>query len=96
MHNPKETNVSVTLYTRPGCSQCVSTKRILDDLRVSYETVDISQDEDAYAYVMGLGCKSLPVVTYTDTSDVSVDDYLGPNFWSGAKSVAQIKELLGV
>jgi glutaredoxin-like protein NrdH len=42
------------------------TKKMLDKLGVEYDTVDITQDSDAFEKVLGMGSKSAPVVI-TDT-----------------------------
>ncbi len=51
-----------TVYVKPSCVQCDMTKRMLDKLEVDYDTVDITQDEDALEMVLSLGFKSAPVV----------------------------------
>lgn len=63
--------MSVTIYTQPNCTQCEQTKRFLTLKEVPFETVDITQDADAFDFVVGLGYKSVPVV-------VNGDDH-----WSG-------------
>lgn len=61
----------ITLYTKPACVQCTFTKKALDKAGLSYETVDISLDDEARDYVMALGHLQAPVV-------VAGDDH-----WSG-------------
>lgn len=56
----------VTVYSKPSCPACMMTKKTLDKHRIAYETVDISQDKDAYDYVIGLGYKEAPVVVTDD------------------------------
>ncbi|WP_336794312.1 glutaredoxin-like protein NrdH [Gordonia malaquae] len=63
--------MSVVLYTKPACVQCNATHKQLDKLGVSYEVIDISEDDTARDYVMGLGYLQAPVV-------VDGDDH-----WSG-------------
>jgi glutaredoxin-like protein NrdH len=42
------------------------TKRMLDNLKVEYDTVDITEDSSALEMILSLGFKSAPVVI-TDT-----------------------------
>lgn len=58
--------MSVVVYTQPNCTQCEQTKRYLDMKSVPYESVDITQDVDAFEFVVGLGYKSVPVVVSGD------------------------------
>jgi glutaredoxin-like protein NrdH len=54
--------MSITVYTKPSCVQCVATYRALDKTGVTFEIVDISQDAAARDYVMALGYLQAPVV----------------------------------
>lgn len=54
--------MSVTLYTKPHCQKCVSTKRALDKKNIPYDTVDIEHDADALARLKALGHLEAPVV----------------------------------
>lgn len=63
----------VTLYTLPSCVQCYATKKYLDDKKIDYAVVDMSQDEDAYEFVKSLGYLQAPVVV------------AGNSHWSGFK-----------
>lgn len=58
--------MNITVYTKPNCVQCDTTKRYLDKNNISYDTVDITTDQTAYDMVIGLGYSSVPVVI-TDT-----------------------------
>lgn len=71
----------VTVYTLPNCVQCDTTKRMMDTLGISYETVDLSQDVEAATMVVGLGYKQAPVVI-TDNGH-----------WSGFR-IEKIKSLV--
>lgn len=72
--------MTVTLYSKPACTQCKFTKRELDKTGIEYEVVDISQDEQAREYVQQLGYLQAPVVQ------------AGEQHWSGFKP-DKIKEL---
>ena len=71
----------VTVYTLPNCVQCDTTKRMMDNLSISYETVDLSQDAKAAEMVLGLGYKQAPVVI------------AGNQHWSGFR-IEKIKSLV--
>ena len=57
--------MKVTVYTKPDCVQCDSTKRVLDRAGIEYETIDLTEDAKAMEYVRGLGYSSAPVVETT-------------------------------
>ena len=59
--------MSITIYTQPNCSQCEQTKRYLTMKEVPYETVDITEDQEAFDFVVSLGYKSVPVVVVGDS-----------------------------
>lgn len=73
----------ITVYTKPACVQCDATKRHLDKLGLEYETIDITQDEEAYQKIVGLGFQAAPVVITKDNS------------WSGYQP-GKINELAGI
>jgi len=52
----------ITVYTKPACVQCDMTKRMLDKIGVDYQTVDITEDQDALNLILGMGFKAAPVV----------------------------------
>lgn len=54
--------MSITVYTKPACVQCNATKKALDRVGLDYTLVDISVDDQARDYVMGLGYLQAPVV----------------------------------
>ena len=65
--------MTITLYSKPACTQCKFTKRELDKTGIEYEIVDISQDPQALEYVQQLGYLQAPVVQ------------AGADHWSGFK-----------
>jgi glutaredoxin-like protein NrdH len=75
--------MAVTVYSKPDCPQCHMTHKALDKHGIPYDTVDVTQDKDAYDYVMGLGYNSAPIVV--------VDD---DNHWSGFRP-ERIRSLSG-
>jgi glutaredoxin-like protein NrdH len=48
--------------------QCDQTKKLLDKRGVQYNTVDITQDEEAYEMIVKMGFMSVPVVISGDQS----------------------------
>lgn len=55
-------SATVTLYSKPACVGCQATKRQFAKAGIEYTEIDISLDEEARAYVVGLGYLSAPVV----------------------------------
>lgn len=53
---------AVTLYSKPGCSQCRATEREFKKVGVPYNYVDISEQPDALETIKGLGYLQAPVV----------------------------------
>lgn len=58
--------MAITIYSKPSCKQCELSKDLMDKCGVTYKTVDVSKDDDALAYVKGLGYMGAPVIV-TDT-----------------------------
>ena len=54
--------MSVTVYSKPSCVQCNATFRALDKKGIDYRVVDVTEDQDAYQHVVGLGYQQVPVV----------------------------------
>lgn len=52
----------VTVYTTIYCPQCMMTKQYMDSLNIEYETIDVTNNEEARQHVKELGFTSLPVV----------------------------------
>lgn len=54
--------MKVTVYSKPDCVQCDSTKKVLDRAGIEYETIDLTEDAEAMEFVRGLGYAAAPVV----------------------------------
>jgi glutaredoxin-like protein NrdH len=39
--------VTITLYSRPECGQCEQTKKVMDRKGLSYNEINVDEDEDA-------------------------------------------------
>lgn len=70
--------MTVTLYTKPGCQQCVLTSKKFNQAGVEFTTKDISESEEAYNEVVALGYKSLPVVVVQEADGE-------PTSWAGLR-----------
>lgn len=57
--------MSITIYSKPSCPQCSGTYRALDKQGLEYESIDVTQDSEALAFIKGLGYQQAPVV-YVD------------------------------
>ncbi|MFX0538329.1 glutaredoxin-like protein NrdH [Ornithinimicrobium sp. Y1847] len=58
----------LTVYTKPFCVQCTATYRALDKAGLSYQVIDITEDEVALNLVTALGHQQAPVVIDGDQS----------------------------
>lgn len=67
--------MKITVYEKNDCMQCKQTKRLLDKLEISYDTVNIEDDETALQYVKELGYLAAPVILVTDGTNTK--------HWSG-------------
>lgn len=57
--------MTVKVYGKAiGCIQCDRTKVALDKRETPYEFIDVTEDEEAFAYIIGLGYQQVPVVEY--------------------------------
>ena len=58
----------ITVYTKPACVQCNMTKKALDKLGLDYDLVDVTEDQDAFDKIVGMGFMAAPVVISGDAS----------------------------
>lgn len=63
--------MSITVYSKPACVQCTATTRALDAKGISYDVVDLTEDDSAMTHVTELGYRQAPVVV------------AGSDHWSG-------------
>jgi mycoredoxin len=75
----------ITVYTRPWCGSVMRVKRWLDQRRIPYTEIDISQDEEAAHRVEALngGSQSVPTILF-DGKHVATEP-----------SAAELERLLG-
>ena len=53
----------ITVYTKPGCVQCIATERAMTKAGLDFTVVNIADDPDARDYVQSLGYLQAPVIT---------------------------------
>lgn len=58
--------MTITVYSKPNCPQCVMTKKHLQQRGVDFKEVDISVDDQAKEQVSTLGYRQVPVVHVGD------------------------------
>lgn len=75
---------AITIYVKPtGCFGCSQSKKILNDAGVPFESVDITTDDDALAFVKNvLGFESVPAflldgITVKDQDGAEIDRWWG-------------------
>lgn len=69
-----EKKLSITVYSKPRCPQCVATHRKLNSLSIKHESVDVSE---ALSFIRSLGYSQAPVVVVKDGKGAIV------RHWSG-------------
>lgn len=68
--------MTVTVLTKPACVQCKATYRALDSASVTYDSIDLTQDQEALAQAKELGYLQAPIVLVTE-GDTIVDHWSG-------------------
>lgn len=63
--------MSVTVYSKPSCVQCVATYRELERKGLPYDVIDITEDDQAFSKVQDMGYLQVPVII------------AGSDHWSG-------------
>lgn len=54
--------MSITVYSKSGCPECVFTKKYLEEQNIPFEEKKVDQNEVFLDEVILLGYRSLPVV----------------------------------
>lgn len=70
--------MSVTLFRKPGCTQCDATERGFGDRVIPVEAIErnLVEDDDALARVLELGFQQAPVVLIEEGDEI-VDAWSG-------------------
>lgn len=63
----KGLKMTVTVYSKPACVQCVATYREMEKKGIDHNVIDITQDKEAFETVQGLGYMQVPVVVAGDS-----------------------------
>jgi len=58
--------MTITVYSKPGCGQCIATTRTLDKEGIEYIYKDMSVDPEAHAEAVALGYMQAPVIVAGD------------------------------
>lgn len=58
--------MTITVFSKPACVQCTATTRALDARGLTYDVIDLTQDEAAMERVTALGYRQAPVVIAGD------------------------------
>lgn len=56
----------ITVYSKPACPQCKATYHYLEKNHLEYQSIDVTLNPEAMAFVMSLGYSSAPVVVTDD------------------------------
>lgn len=72
--------MSVTVITMPNCTACKASIRVLNNLGITYSTIDITENPDMLDKIKNMGHAQAPVIIAGDES------------WSGFRP-DRIKEL---
>jgi mycoredoxin len=61
-------NSKITMYSANWCGDCRRSKRLLDDLKVGYQLIDVETDAAASKKVIEIngGYRSIPVIVFQD------------------------------
>lgn len=54
--------MTITIYSKSGCPECIFTKKYLESENVSYEEKRVDLNEDYLKEVTLLGYRTLPVI----------------------------------
>ncbi|MCR8827938.1 glutaredoxin-like protein NrdH [Pseudosulfitobacter koreensis] len=54
--------MTITVYSKPACVQCTATTRALEARGLSFDVIDLTQDDEAFSRVSDLGYRQVPVV----------------------------------
>ena len=60
--SPENITQPIKVYWQPGCSSCLKTKEFLIDNDISFESVNVLDDEKGFAELQSLGIKLVPIV----------------------------------
>lgn len=59
---PENLALPLKVYWQPGCSSCLKTKEFLLDHGISFQSVNVLEDEDGFKELEALGVRLVPIV----------------------------------
>ena len=69
-------DTTITMYGADWCSDCRRSKKLLDDMGVDYEYVDLVADPSAADRAKAIsGRTSIPVIAFSDGTPITSDDF---------------------
>lgn len=68
----------IDVYSKPNCPQCSATYRKLKALGLAFNSIDVTEDADALAFIHALGYQQAPVVVILEGEDDHIKKH-----WSG-------------
>lgn len=66
----------INVYSKPRCPQCTATYRKLKALGLPFNSIDVTEDADALAFIRTLGYQQAPVVVVYEDKGIK-------KHWSG-------------
>lgn len=65
-----EVQKNIVMYTTSWCPDCWRAKQVMSAMKISYEEINITQNDDAVELVMALnnGNRSVPTIVFPDGS----------------------------
>lgn len=66
----------IDVYSKPRCPQCTATHRKLNALGLAFNSIDVTEDADALAFIRALGYQQAPVVVVHEGKSIK-------KHWSG-------------
>ena len=65
-----EAQLSIRMYTTNWCPDCWRAKQVMKSMNITYEEININEDEDAVDVVISLnnGNRSVPTIVFPDGS----------------------------
>lgn len=66
----------ITVYSKPNCPQCTATYCKLKSLGLLHDSIDVTEDAEALAFIRALGYQQAPVVVVREGEEVK-------KHWSG-------------
>ena len=66
----------INVYSKPRCPQCTATYRKLKALGLPFNSIDVTEDADALAFIRALGYQQAPVVVVREGGGIK-------KHWSG-------------